>query len=503
MDEDSTDRPVVPGHDLLHVIGSGSTSVVWSAVDATGRPVAVKVPRTDVDPVAVREAEIERHVLMAVRHEHIVALRDVVPLADGRVAHVFDLVVGTTLASLVASRGHLRPGEAVTVLTPIAQAIGCLHAAGGTHCDVSPGNVMLTADGRPLLADLGAARLAGAGAGAVVGTAGFTAPEVRSGGRPTEASDVFSLGALAWYCLTGNGAPDTFMRLSDETVRSHVGAELAEVVRRCIDPDPEARPASDALPTLFYGAVGAEPVEVVVGADAAAALTHRIRAEAAAQAAPTTEPAGPWFRRVRIEPPRWWPRLAVVAAVAGLAVALGWLTHLGLVPGARASSDPVPAGGPPVSSTTAPRSSVLAPAPDHTSSPPSARPSQPDARALLQGLTDRRVAALVAREQGSLADVHRPQSPSWRADAAVIADLRSAHQRYSGLRMRVVEADFLDRSATRTVVRASVAVAPYDLVDRQGRAVSKGADEGRPLDFHLIRTDAGWRIESITDPRAT
>ncbi|WP_347350076.1 serine/threonine-protein kinase [Intrasporangium sp.] len=512
MDEHCTDRPEVPGHRLLHVIGAGSTSTVWAAVDAAGHSVAVKVPRAEADPVAVREAEIERHVLMAVRHDHLVALRDVVPLDDGRVAHVFDLVVGASLESLVASRGRLSPGEAVTVLTPIAQAVACLHGAGATHGDISPGNVMLTADGRPLLADLGAARLAGTGAGAVVGTPGFVAPEVRSGARPGEAGDVFSLGALAWFCLTGNGAPDTFQRLSDETLRSHLGPELATVVGRCVDPEPQARPAAQVLPALFYEAAAAEPVEVVVGADQASALTHRIRAEAAGLAAPAAEPARPWFRRAYIRPSRWWRRLAVLVAVAGLAVGFGWLAHLGLVPGARASSDlvpgarassdPVPVGPTPLSGRVAPVVSATPP-PRPPSASPSTRVRQPDARTLLQGLTDRRVAALVARETGSLADVHRPRSPSWQADAAVIADLRSGRQHYAGLRMTVVEAGFLPRPAPQRVVRARVAVAPYRVVDGQGRSVPKGADPGRPLDFDLVRTGAGWRIESITDPRAS
>lgn len=497
MDEDSDDRPDVPGHRLLHVIGSGAASVVWAGTDAAGRTVAVKVPRAQPDPVARREAELERHVLMAVHHEHLVPLRDVVPLADGRVAHVFDQIVGSTLAALVASRGHLRPGEVVTVVSPLAEAVATLHAAGGTHCDISPANVMLTADGRPLLMDLGAARLAGNSAGAVVGTPGFVAPEVRSGQPPTEASDVFSLGALAWFCLTGNGAPDTFLRLSAETVTSHLGPEFAEIIGRCIDPEPEVRPSSAALPALLYDAAPKEPVEVVIGADVASALTHRIRAEAAASgaydASRTREEPRPWFRRVHVEPRRWSRAAAVVAVVAGLAVALGWLAHLGLVPGTSRAAGPAAA----VAGQVAP----VAQAPTPTPSAAAPRSGVPEARALLQDLTDRRVLALVDRRTAALDAVHRPNSPSWQADAKVIEALQRGQQRYQGLRMTVREAEYLSRSGSAAVVRARIAIGAYAVIDGAGRAIPKSAEDGERLDFHLVRAGASWLIESISDPR--
>lgn len=489
MDEETADRPEVPGHRLLTVVGAGATSVVWSGVDAAGRPCAVKVPRARPDDATARSLQIERHVLMAVRHDHLVPLRDLVTLEDGRVALVFDHVVGATLASLVARRGHLRPGEVVTVLTPIAEAVAALHAAGGTHCDISPGNVMVTATGRPLLMDLGAARLAGSGGGLVVGTPGFVAPEVRSGESPSEASDVFSIGALAWFCCTGNGAPDTFIRLSDETIVSHVGPELAGVVARCIDPEPDRRPRSAGLADLLYRSVPAEEVEVVVGADDAAALTHRLRAEAAEGTPAGAAQPTPWFRRVALDSARWRPRLTVAAGVLALAVALGWVVHLGIVRG--------------VPPTAARPATASAPA----SAPTSTTPAAPDALAILQHLTDQRVAALTARRTDALATVHRAESPSWQSDATVIRDLTKDDQRYSGLRMTVVQAEFVSRAGSVAVVRARVDVSAYDVVDERGATTSRPAEAGVPLDFHLVRpagdTAGNWRIESISDPRPT
>ena len=78
----------------------------------------------------------------------------------GTVGLIMDYAAGGSLGQLVAGRGELGPGETVTVLTPIAQALAYLHGQGFTHGDVSPGNVLFTAHGKPLLADLGVARMA-------------------------------------------------------------------------------------------------------------------------------------------------------------------------------------------------------------------------------------------------------------------------------------------------------------------------------------------------------
>jgi serine/threonine-protein kinase len=262
------------------VIGTGSSAVVWAGTDATGRRVAIKVPHRGRDELDRQQSLAEQQVLLAVHHDHLVPLRSVVPLADGRDALVFDVVRGAQLAGMVRSRGHLRPGEVVTVLTPVCEAVAHLHSAGGLHADISPANITVTHDGRPVLLDLGAARVAGCEPGAVVGTPGFVAPEVRLGAEPDEAADVYALGAVAWFCLTGNGAPDTMMRLDHETIVSHVGRELADVVAVAIDPEGERRPSAAELARLFFEAVAPEPVEVVVGSDGASALTHRLRADA-------------------------------------------------------------------------------------------------------------------------------------------------------------------------------------------------------------------------------
>ena len=114
--------------------------------------------RGDVEDSVRREIRI----LSVLDHEHLVKARDVVRLdgvAGGRLGLIMDYAAGGSLGQLVAGRGSLGPGETVTVLTPIAQALAYLHGQGFTHGDVSPGNVLFTAHGKPLLADLGVARM--------------------------------------------------------------------------------------------------------------------------------------------------------------------------------------------------------------------------------------------------------------------------------------------------------------------------------------------------------
>ena len=72
-------RPEVPGHRVEAVIGTGSSAVVWSGTDASGRRVAIKVPHRGRDEVDRQQAMAEQQVLLAVQHDHLVPLRSVVP----------------------------------------------------------------------------------------------------------------------------------------------------------------------------------------------------------------------------------------------------------------------------------------------------------------------------------------------------------------------------------------------------------------------------------------
>ncbi len=231
----------------------------------------------------------EVRILSALDHDHLLRAHAVLRLhglltgPDGRDALglVLDYAPGGSVADLIAGRGRLGAGETVTILTPIAQALQYLHSHGFTHGDVSPGNVLFTAHGKPLLADVGVARMvADAGAARVAGTEGFSDPApvdaVRAGLQPER--DVYSLAALGWYCLTGRPPLPGAERPPLPLLVPDVPAALAAALEAGLDEDRRKRPPAAELAAAVYRSTAAEPVDLSVTAHPSVApqlLTRR------------------------------------------------------------------------------------------------------------------------------------------------------------------------------------------------------------------------------------
>lgn len=213
----------LPGYDVQELLATGRTARVWRAVElATGDVVALKRLLPDADPAGlVREADA----LARVTSPYVVRLRAV--LLDGTVL-VLDPAAGGTLAGLLARRGALDPGEVVTVAVPLALGLATAHAAGLVHGDLSLTHVLLTGDGMPLLAGLGAGR-----------------PPV------TAASDVRALATLAVRLLPGGAAG---LAAADAPPR------LLAVLASALDPDPSCRPSAADLAHDLQRACSAVPL---------------------------------------------------------------------------------------------------------------------------------------------------------------------------------------------------------------------------------------------------
>lgn len=316
----------VAGVRLGRLVGRGSTGEVWAGTDLVdGTRVAVKL--LDGAPEAVDVA-----LAQGTRHPHVLEVRRV---SEDPPAVVTVLAGGGSLAAQVHARGQLRPGEVVTVLAPLADALAWLHARGVVHGDVSGTNVLFVERGRPVLADLGSAGLAGTGRG--VATPGFAAPEVVAGGPPSPAADVHGLAAVAWLALTGSDPPAAEDRLPLRLLVPECPDDLVDAVTLGLDPDPTRRPAPLELAAAARSGVEAEPVDLVpsaaLGVRADEAVTYRVRAAAARQR------SSPRARR--------WPRpsrkavravgLSVVLAVAVAAGGTVLLPGLLDAPGAPAA----------------------------------------------------------------------------------------------------------------------------------------------------------------------
>ena len=180
------------------MFGAGDMGVVWRARDEMlGRTVAVK---RIGGPGAVERArgQVEREARMAgiVDHPRLLRVLDVVGEA-GVPSLVLQHVDADTWASLWLREGRAGPRAAAHVAAQVAEALAALHGAGVVHGDVTPDNVLVTRDGDVKLVDFGLSRLVGedAMAAQMTGLRDNRAPEVRAGGTPGTAADMYALGA--------------------------------------------------------------------------------------------------------------------------------------------------------------------------------------------------------------------------------------------------------------------------------------------------------------------
>ena len=534
--------PQVPGYRLTRLLGTGSTSTVWRARrEVDDELVAVKLLQGGADDEALREWAMLQHAA----DEHVVTLHEVldVDTDDGpATALVLELLSGGSLGQVVAQRGHLTPGETVTVIAPIARALAGLHDLGVVHGDLSPGNVLLDSTGRPVLADLGFSRLTGEAPGDVHGTDGYVAPEVLDGEEPTRASDVHALGALAWLCLVGAPPGHVADRLD---LRSHLtgDAELVDAVESCLAGDPAARPEADEVAVAVFDAAVAQPLRMTSPGDVASGLTRRIR-EAAAQDAVETprwqlelasagepEPRRRWWQRrppvdsdVEVPPassrrgrhaaPRrrdepvdltvdheasqtraiarsaaetpGGRRIAaavVVALTLALAVVVPWRQF--------AAADDEGGAAPSTAAVTSPSGQQVL--------TDRGAPREAPVR-LAQELTSMRQSVVTDLDPVVLRALDEPGSPAAVRDHELIEGLESSGHRYRGVEMTVRTARLQRTSGSTAVLSTVVDESAYEVVARDGSRQQRPARRGQQADLVLAWDGQRWRVRDVRAP---
>ncbi len=324
---------------------------VWEATDdILARRVAIKIlhPHLARDESFVRRFRAEAIAAARLAHPSIVSVYDTLA-DDGVNAIVMELVSGTTMRADLDRHGPLALNAVLAIGTQVADALGAAHAAGLVHRDVKPANILLSGDGRVLVADFGIAKAAeGADLtsdGGMVGTAKYLAPEQIEGGPIDGRTDLYALGVVLYEALTGEPpfAADTdagtaLARLHRDptpvrALRPDIPPGVADVVARAMARRPEDRfPDAAALRRALLAA-GADPDQAPAAAQAAAAsagdlLRHPPTGSRSAPPPGTAPepPPGPLAAAVEATPERAvrrrrWPWVVLVLAVGVAAAA--------------------------------------------------------------------------------------------------------------------------------------------------------------------------------------
>jgi len=203
------DPAEVGGYTLRARIGQGGMGTVFLSASRGGRPIALKLVRQELadNPEFRQRFASEVTIARRVQGAYTVPVID----ADTEAAQPWiatSYIPAPNLSAVVRRGGPLPARTVLGLLAGVAEALESVHRAGVIHRDLKPSNIITAVDG-PLLIDFGLARAADSASAAVshpgvpVGTPAFMAPEQVSAGRAERASDVFSLGATAFFAATG------------------------------------------------------------------------------------------------------------------------------------------------------------------------------------------------------------------------------------------------------------------------------------------------------------
>ncbi|WP_051393160.1 serine/threonine-protein kinase [Glycomyces arizonensis] len=246
-------------------IAAGGMGEVWRGTDTRlNRAVAVKLLHSGLsgnDRFRARFHQ-EAQAVAALQSPGIVALYDYGEehSAEGLVSYlIMELVQGQSLANLIHQRGRLAPNEVLKIVATAAEALDVAHRAHIVHRDIKPANLLVNEDGAVKIVDFGIASARGQAGltetGTVMGTLSYASPEQLAGHELSGATDVYSLGIVAYECLAGRppfpgndpaAVITAHMTGQPAPLPQDVPQPVAQIVMRCLAKDPRQRFGSAA-----------------------------------------------------------------------------------------------------------------------------------------------------------------------------------------------------------------------------------------------------------------
>lgn len=257
---------------LVRLLRQGGMGEVYEAEDVRKRRmVALKLISTEFSGNAEYRARLQREADIAGRltEPHVVPIHDYGEI-DGRFYVDMRLVDGVDLATLLRRDGPLAPPRAIAIISQVAAALDAAHAAGVTHRDVTPGNILVTPNDFAYLADFGIARGASdpglTQVGTAIGTYYYMAPERFTEDDVTHSVDIYSLACVLTECLTGSPP------YRAETIERLVAAHLTKTAA----PPSQLRPGAfpPALDQVIAKGMAKSPQERYRTAGEFAAAAH-------------------------------------------------------------------------------------------------------------------------------------------------------------------------------------------------------------------------------------
>jgi serine/threonine-protein kinase len=247
-------------YQIVGLLGRGGMGEVYRANDLVlQQAVALKfLPEAmSGSPGMLARFHGEVRISRQVSHPNVCRVYDIGE-AEGLLYLSMEYVDGEDLGSLLRRIGRLPSDKAIEFARKICAGLAAAHQAGILHRDLKPANIMIDSQGKVVLMDFGLAGLAGQLEGAEIraGTPAYMAPEQLAGREVTVRSDIYSLGLVLYEMFAGRrpfeGAPLAETMLEQEisapasiaTVVKDMDPAVERVILRCLDPDPQKRPAS-------------------------------------------------------------------------------------------------------------------------------------------------------------------------------------------------------------------------------------------------------------------